>query len=275
VWDDRLHPRQTSTVPASPEPPDRPPARAPREAVQRWRLVLTRARLAGEIGQREQLAAWEQSLSASGLPVAGLDATPPKARFAPAAPLAAAIPGEAELADVWLTERVPAWRARDRIAASLPEGWGLADAYDVWLGAPALPGQVAASVYRATFVPGAVDPHALESAADALLRADALPRERQKGQTTVAYDLRPFLDALAVDGREGCIRMTLRHDPERGIGRPEEVLAALGELLGARLEPASLVRESLVLAPPPPPGAAGPRSRSARQPVMPASRPRR
>lgn len=273
--DDRLHPRQTSTVPASPEPPDRPPARAPREAVQRWRLVLTRTPLAGEIGQREQLAAWDQGLAASGLPVAGLDATPPKARFAPAAPLSASIPGEAELADVWLTERVPAWRARERIAASIPEGYGLVDAYDVWLGAPALPGQVTASVYRATFAPGAVDADALRLAVDALLRADALPRERQKGTTTVSYDLRPFLGSLGVDERDGCLRMTLRHDPERGIGRPEEVLAALGEQLGAGLEPSSLVRESLVLAVPPPPVAAVPRPRSSRQPVTPASRPRK
>jgi hypothetical protein len=68
--------------------------------------------------------------------------------------------------------------------------------------------------------------------------------------------------------------MTLRHDPERGIGRPEEVMAALGEQLGARLEPASVVRESLVLAPPPQP-AAGPRPRGGRQPATPASRPRK
>ena len=273
--DDRLHPRQTSTVPASPEPPDRPPARAPREAVQRWRLVLTRTPLAGEIGQREQLAAWDQGLAASGLPVAGLDATPPKARFAPAAPLSASIPGEAELADVWLTERVPAWRARERIAASMPEGYALVEAYDVWLGAPALPGQVSASVYRATFATGAVDAGTLHLAVDALLRADALPRERQKGTTTVAYDLRPFLESLVVDERDGCLRMTLRHDPERGIGRPEEVLGALGGQLGARLEPTTLVRESLVLAPPPPPVAANARPRGGRQPVTPASRPRK
>ena len=248
--------------------------RAPREAVQRWRLVLTRAPLEGEIGQREQLAAWDQGLAASGLPVAGLDATPPKARFAPAAPLSAAIPGEAELADLWMTERVAAWRVRERIAASVPAGYGLVDAYDVWLGAPALPGQVTASVYRATFAPGAVDTGALKAAADALLLAGALPRERQKGQTSVSYDLRPFIDSLAVDEPDGCLRMTLRHDPERGIGRPEEVLAALGEQLGARLESVAVVRESLVLAPPPQP-AAGPRPRGGRQTATPASRPRK
>jgi hypothetical protein len=54
------------------------------------------------------------------------------------------------------------------------------------------------------------------------------------------------------------VTMTLRHDPEKGVGRPEEVLAALGERVGTALGTASLVRERLVLADPPapPPSAA-------------------
>ena len=44
---------------------------------------------------------------------------------------------------------------RDRIGAGLPEGWRLVDVYDVWLGAPALAGQVAAADYRITL--GAAD----------------------------------------------------------------------------------------------------------------------
>ncbi len=260
--DVRLHPRQTSTVPDTSEPPDRPPVRPPREAVQRWRLVLARGVLEGEAGQREQLAAWDRALAACGLPVAGLDATPPKARFAPAAPLATAIPGEAELADVWLTERVPAWRVRERIAASLPEGYALVNAHDVWLGEPALPGQVVASVYRATFPTGAPAPGALRTAAAALRGAPSLPRTRQKGQGTVSYDLRPFIDGLEVGDADGTLRMTLRHDPERGIGRPEEVLSALGEELGETLGPSSLVRERLVLAIPDRPATTAPRPRA-------------
>ena len=42
--------------------------------------------------------------------------------------------------------------------------------------------------------------------------------------------------------------MTLRHDPEKGVGRPEELLAALAEALGASLRLVSLVRERLVWA---------------------------
>ena len=236
---------------------DAPPV-LPREAVQRWRLVLAREPIPSESAQREQLAAWEQALSASALPVAGLDAARPRPRFALAAPLGASTPGEAELADVWLVERVPAWRAREALAAAMPTGWRLVDLYDVWLGEPALPGRVVASVYRATFAEGAIDAARLREAAAGLLDADAVPRERRKGDTVVAYDLRPFVDGLVVEARDPgtVVLMTLRHDPEKGVGRPEEVLAALGDRLDSALPMATVVRQRLVLAdpaPPPPP----------------------
>jgi radical SAM-linked protein len=215
--------------------------------------------LEGETGQREQLAAWERALAASGLPIAGLDAIPPKPRFSLAAPLGVAMTGEAELADVWMTERLPVWRVREALAASLPPGYCLVDAGDVWLGESALPGQVVASVYRATFAHGSLARDRLEAGCGDLLSAAALPRERQKGQAVVSYDLRPFLCGLEVDD-EARLRMTLRHDPERGIGRPEEVIAALGEQIGVLLETTTLVRERLLLAPPQAPAPQVPRT---------------
>ncbi|HEX5828837.1 MAG TPA: DUF2344 domain-containing protein, partial [Candidatus Limnocylindrales bacterium] len=232
-----------------------------------------------------QLGAWEAALVASGLPVAGLDADPPKPRVVPAAPLSAAIPGEAELVDVWLTERLPVWRVREALEASMPAAHRLVELHDVWLGSPALPGQVTASVYRATLAPGTVTPDTLRSAVARLLAAGTLPRERSKGTGVVAYDLRPFIEALEVggamgeDGATAVLRMTLRHDPERGIGRPEEVLAALRDELGGPLEVRALVRERLVLAPPTPPAPPPPKRRPSgggrAQPTASASRPRK
>jgi radical SAM-linked protein len=277
----RHHPRQTSTVPEPSEPPERPAPNTAREAVQRWRLVLARGPLDADSGQREQLAAWERALADSGLPVAGLDAIPPRPRFAVAAPLSASIPGEAELVDVWLVERVPAWRVREALGPTMPPAHRLVEAYDVWPGAPALPGQVAASVYRAHARREDVDPAALAAACEGLLGSATIERERAKGGGTVRYDLRPFIEALAVDGsgERVTLRMTLRHDPERGIGRPDEVLAALADRMGGAA-PAlgTLVRERLVLAPPPPPAAPAPRHRGPRrggQPMTPSSRPRK
>ena len=255
--------------------PDNPTV-LPREAVQRWRLVLARGPIPPEAAQREQLAAWEHALAASGLPVAGLDAAKARPRFALAAPLGASIPGEAELADVWLVERLAAWRVREALAASMPSGWRLVDVYDVWLGEAALPGRVVASVYRATLPVGAADTLRLQEAASRLLATDSLPRERRKGETVIAYDLRPFLDDLVVEGSDAgtVVRMTLRHDPEKGVGRPEEVLAALGERTGGALPPATVTRACLVLGEPPAPPPAAPRRRPAgRVPGGPARRP--
>ena len=212
--------------------------------------------------QREQLAEWESALVASRLPVAGLDGPRPKARLVLAAPLSTGILGEAELADLWLTERLPRWRVREALAAGMPIGHALVDLYDVWLGEPPLPGRVIASVYRATLsAPNGLS--RIAAAAEALLAADTLPRQRRKGESAVSYDLRPFLVSIEVmAGPEGeaVLRMTLRHDPARGVGRPDETLAALGEALGGTpLQPETLVREELVLAEPPAPDLPAPR----------------
>lgn len=225
----------------------------PREPVQRWRLLLARDAAGSRLVQREQQAAWEEALAGSGLPVAGLDAARPRPRFAVAAPLGGAIRGEAELVDLWLVERLPVWRVRETLVGRLPAGWHLLDLYDVWLGEPPLPGQVVASRYRATLDAQAADPAALASAASELLAAATLPRERQKGERIVAYDLRPLLADLQVVPSTGApdrleVRMTLRHDPERGVGRPDEAMDALAELAGVGLVPIALVREGLELA---------------------------
>jgi hypothetical protein len=44
--------------------------------------------------------------------------------------------------------------------------------------------------------------------------------------------------------------MRLRHDPEKGVGRPDEVLAELGERIGRRFGDVTLVRTGLTLAEP-------------------------
>ena len=65
------------------------------------------------------------------------------------------------------------------------------------------------------------------------------------------YDLRPFIGDVVVRGRGEAaeIVMELRHDPEKGVGRPEEVLAELADRSGVALDGAVIVRERLVLAP--------------------------
>lgn len=222
-----------------------PAAQEPR---QRWRLTFARAAVVdGETpAGRDYISAWEAALSESGLPVAMTDAG--RVRFALGAPLPARTAGQAELADIWLTERTPAWRVREALEHVLPAGHALVALEDVWPGAPALAGRVAAADYRATLTVG-LDPGAVSAAAGRLLAADRLPRERAKGGSVKTYDLRPLLISIeaAPEDQGVVVRMRTRIHPELGSGRPEEVIAALGDELGAQLQTLATVRERLVL----------------------------
>ncbi|MCI0581738.1 MAG: TIGR03936 family radical SAM-associated protein [Chloroflexi bacterium] len=226
---------------------------APAEPRQRWRVRFKRRPDAPPLAQREQLAAWEASVAATGLPIAGLDLPVPRSRIVVAVPLTVGMAADGELLDLFLVDRRPVAEVRAALAASLPAGHELVDLQDVWLGEPSLTGRVVAADYRVELADAVTGPDraTLMTAIAALLAAPTLPRTRDKGGRSVAYDLRPLLariDVLAeTSDRPTSLRIRTRFDPERGVGRPEEVLAALAGAVGAPLEARSIVRERLVL----------------------------
>ena len=223
------------------------PGEAPVAAArQRWRLVLARDATAPELAGRELGDAWDEAIEATGLPVYR-----PPGRNRPAIAFGAPIPArmalEGELPDLVLSAMLPTWAVRESLIRCAPSGWRLIGLFDVWLGAPALAGQVAAADYRIEL--DALDATRAEDAIRSVLGARTLPRERQKGGATVAYDLRPLLADLGVldPGPPVVIRARTRFDPVLGTGRPEEVIAALGEAAGVSLAVRSIVRERLVM----------------------------
>ncbi len=230
--------------------PGRPgsPVAAPR---QRWRLYVAQPP-ATEADRRSEGGSlgWARILAGSGLPFALEGAGRP--RVAPAAPLPLGIAGEREVVDVYLADRRTVVEVRAAVCGALPSGWQLVDLHDVWVGAPAAPAAVAAADYRVLVVGAAR--WALEGAVLALLAADTLPRERRREKRTVAYDLRPLLLDLGVrtsGGNGVTLGIRLRHAPD-AVGRPEEVIAALGEPpappFEAPLVVRSMARERLVMA---------------------------
>jgi radical SAM-linked protein len=224
------------------------PTEAVAEPRQRWRLVVARSADAAKEGQREVADAWTAALVAAGLPLAAAEGGRSRARLSFGAPLPIGMVAEGELIDVVLVERWPVWRVRDTLDAHLPAGWHLVDLFDVWLAGPPLAGQVVAADYRIE-LETSLDPAILERAAAEILAADRLPRDRQKGDRTVAYDLRPLLIDLSVEpGSRPLVRVRTRFHPELGTGRPEEVLAALADRAGVALPARSIVRERVVLA---------------------------
>ena len=236
------------------------------EPRQRWRLTVGRTADAPELSQRDTFAAWDEAIAAAGLPGWTGDATKPKPRLSFGAPLSVGMVAEAELIDVLLTERWPAWRVREALGPRVPEGWTIVDLADVWLGGPPLAGRVVAAEYRLTLEGDPSGPTdrpatgaAVTTAARTLLAARSLPRERAKGDGTVRYDLRPLLVDIAVvdDGPPVTIRIRTRFHPELGTGRPEEVVLAIADELGSPLAIDSIVRERLVLADDPRPADSG------------------
>ena len=238
----------------------RPVAPVAAEPRQRWRLTFAREPVPADAVGRIALDAWQDTFAGSGLPLAGLEAGGAgRARIAFGAPLPAGVAGEAELADLWLLERLPAWAVREALADRLPPAHRWVALEDVWLGAPALAGRIVAADWRIA-VGGvvAVDRERLVDAARGLLAARTLPRVRLKGTTEKRYDLRPLLADLAIAPAAGAaeaaqpggvlVRIRTRLDPELGSGRPEEAVAALAEAADCRLAIEAITRERLLLA---------------------------
>ncbi len=221
------------------------------EAVQRWRIAFRRGSPALDLGPSEIARAWEAGLAASGIPVLLSAAATPRPRLTFGAPLPAGRAAEHDLADLVLSERLRLPHLRPTLVAALPVGFELVDLYDVWLGAPSITAALGATSYRA--VVGGAAAVDLAGAAERILAAPRLDRIRAKADRGVPYDLRPLILDLAVpgagasdvpDGTSGAtLRMVLRTSADGPSGRPDEVLLALGEILGCQLEQLDLVRE--------------------------------
>jgi radical SAM-linked protein len=202
------------------------------DIVQRWRLVYRRGSGAAGLAQRAELEAWESALVATDLPLATSNAAHPRPRLSMPPPLPVGFTGTRELLDLHLLERWQAADVRRRLEPVLPADHGLAELFDVWVGSPPLPADVVALDYAVATAPTAPGER-LAKAVDALLGASRLERVRRRGERETRYDLRPFLLGLEVAGPpDRCsIRMRLAVHPEQGTGRPDEVVAALGERL--------------------------------------------
>ena len=263
------------------ETAQRPPMTG--EPRQRWRLVISRAPDAPLQTPGAWQAGWEQALAASALPILWTGSRRARPRFVPALPLPAGTAADRELADIFLANRLPRGTVREAIEHVAPTGHALVDCHDVWVGAPSLPAQVVAAEYTIELAGPWPDEGRAATAVAAILAADRLTRQRARGDRHIEYDLRPLILQLALGkiraevhaggsdrGAEGAdtratvaanvdgaragrvgatvlaLRMRLRHDPERGSGRPDELLLELGDRLGTELRP-SLTRRTRIL----------------------------
>ncbi len=216
------HEKQT---PAAIAPP------AGKSAVQRLRLTFGKGGPARYISHLDLARALERALNRAALPVAYTQGFNRRPRLSLASALPLGYTGEAELADVWLTETIAPDEFHRQLMTRMAPGIEVTAVAEAPLAAPSLQQSMAESVYLVRF-PDPVEGAILESEVRAILAAESLMRSRTrpKGNQPQPFDLRPLILDLRMDhgpGEELRLLMRLVQTATR-TGRPEDVLAALG-----------------------------------------------
>jgi radical SAM-linked protein len=199
----------------------------------RLRLTFSKTSAMRFTGHMDLHRSLERALRRAGLPLTHSQGFTkrPKINLASALPLG--VTGEAELADIWLVERVPfcGWwggappgAPRARIRAAAPPGIRLDEIVEVPEEMDRLQHAIRASDFHVTLLDPIPD---LDGRIAALLSAERLPRAR-RGKD---YDLRPLVLELRRlgDDESGLqqLFMTLLTQ-EAATGRPDEVVEELG-----------------------------------------------
>ncbi len=185
---------------------------------------------------------WERVFRRAGLPLAYSQGFNPRPRFQIAAALPVGVTGSAELLDLWLTEPLPPAAVLARLRSQLPPGLTIHAVERVDRKAPSLQSRMRAAEYRAV-VHSDEPPDAIRRRVRALLDAPTLPRQRQHKGKLKTYDLRPLIQAIAVEPEAaGAVRLIMRLQASpQGAGRPDQVL----DLLGLSTAPHTIERTNL------------------------------
>jgi len=211
---------------------------------QRMRVHYAKGDALRYISHLDLARAWERTFRRAELPVAYSQGFNPRPRFQMAAALPVGVTGRAELLDVWLDEKLAPEEIVARLSRGLPTGLDVLAVHEVPLRSPSMQSQMRAAEYQA--VVRSTEPvEALDARVQMLMEAPVLLRQRHHKGKWQTYDLRPLIQAVAVEqAKPGSyvLSMRLQASPE-GAGRPDALLEALG--LG--LAPCTIMRTNLYL----------------------------
>ncbi len=197
--------------------------------MQRLRLKFSRGEELKFLSHLDLMRLWERALRRAGLPLAYSEGFTPHPQIALAAPLSVGITSQAELMDVVLSRWLPPQTFMAQIEEQLPHGIELLEVWPVGPKTPSLQSQVRFVEYRVE-IKTERESQEVELALQSLLSAKELPWHHLRDTGARYYDLRALIDDLwLIDCRNAlCVLgMRLRCD-EKGTGRPEQVVKALG-----------------------------------------------
>jgi radical SAM-linked protein len=196
--------------------------------VQRLRVTFTRGEELKYITHLDLMRFWERALRRAALPVAYSEGFTPHPQISLAAPLPVGTTSEAELMDVFTAERIRPREFMERASEELPPSVRIRAVEEVGMSLPSVQGDVRSADYDVD-VP-ADGSEEVRAAVERFLAAETVPWEHRRDEEIRTYDIRELVrDIRLRDSGEGVVRlwMRLRQD-NRGSGRPEQVVAALG-----------------------------------------------
>jgi radical SAM-linked protein len=158
-----------------------------------YRIMYRKEGPARYISHLDLLRTVERSARRAGLPIAFTSGFNPRPKMTFAAPLSVGTAGEAEFADLELTEDLTAVAVFNSLAGTLPEGLSLTEVREINEQSPSLMSLVERATYRATGrLAAPVSPEALQLAIDAFLALPEIPVQRKNKAVEIKiYDIRP------------------------------------------------------------------------------------
>jgi radical SAM-linked protein len=222
----------------------------------RWILTYAVHGPARFLGHLDTAEAVRRSVRRAGGRLATSRGMRPKPRLAIALPRPVGVSGAAELVEFTLAESPGSGFVR-RLEASLPPGFGLVSLERTEEAKP-VAARVIGARYRVVATGSDADGITPEELADGAGRYTRLPEimvERVRAGGTKTFDVRSFVsglevrsvgDGVGVPSAEIEVEFETAVTPE-GTARPEDVVTALGRLLGRSLTPVSAERLAIIL----------------------------
>ena len=209
----------------------------------RLRIRFKRGREVKYISHLDIIRVWVRAFRRAGIEPAYSEGFNPHPRISLAAPLATGVTGDAELMDVYVNDTISPHNFTAAVNRQMPPGMEIMNTYQVDCGLPSLQAQVTSAEYLVeTVVEEGVD--CVRQALTSMLSKEQFPWQHERDTGIRYYDLRPLIEDLWLESYNeniAAIGMRLVCD-NRGSGRPEQVIKALGFA-----SPLSIHRSRLIL----------------------------
>lgn len=182
------------------------------------------------MSHRELLIDWERAAKEAGVVIAYSEGKRPAPHVSVAALLPQGVTSDAEVMDVFVSERIAPDVALERLRQHVAAGLTLKCVEEVGLATASLQSQLRWAEYEVEIPDDATTESAVQGSIDRLLAADSWPAEYRRETKVREYDLRPLVIDVRFEGeRDGCfvLRMALLAEQD-STARADQVVLALG-----------------------------------------------